>query len=165
MPVKARLALLTRSVHPILGFRWARWPFTVSRADLLDSVQKRMVGIILGIRMLPDEAFEAFYRRRGNETAALVKKFGCWSRMWANALIGWADHLERDRNAHTWAAKLSKVRPLEELPLRRTHFGRPQTGASSGFIRRRWWESLEPARSFSATLGVSASPMLAALCR
>ena len=151
MPVTARLTLLQRAVLPILRFRWTRWPFTVSRGRLLDGVQRRMMGIILGIRMAPGETPEVFGRRRAGTISALQKKTGHWSKHWARAVVAWAEHLERPRNNKTWAARLSAVRPPDELAWRRQVFGRPQTRAASGFIRRRWWESIVFAKVYSDT--------------
>jgi len=147
MPVTSRLSLLSRAVLPVLRFRWTRWPFTISRAQLLDGVQGRMLSIILGIRPLPDETPERFVRRRGTSISSLQKKIGYWGKRWASAVVGWAEHLERPRNASTWAARVSAVRSPFELEHRRQVFGRPQTRMGSGFIRRRWFESVEFATS------------------
>ena len=148
MPLSARLAVLSRAVVPVLRFRWSRWPFTISRAQLLDGIQRRMLSIILGIRPQPDETPERFVRRRGSSISALQKKMGCWGKRWASAIVSWAEHLERPRNRETWAARVSAIRPLSELEERRQVFGRrPHTRVGSGFIRRRWFESVAIAKS------------------
>jgi len=146
MPVPTRVALLAKAVVPILRFRWARWPFTASRGELLDGIQRRMLAIILRIRIEPDETPERFCRRRAREISALQRKCGYWSKMWAFAVVGWSEHLERPRNSSTWASRVAAVRTPGELAQRRATFGRPQTRIASGFIRRRWWESIDFAK-------------------
>ena len=148
MPVTTRVALLTKAVVPILRFRWTRWPFTVSRGELLDGMQRRMLAIILRMRVEPEETPERFCRRRASTVSALQKKCGCWSKMWAFAAVGWSEHLERWRNNRTWAARASAIRDPDELAQRRRTFRRPRTRISSGFIRRRWSESIAFAKSY-----------------
>ena len=144
---KLRLTLLARAVLPILRCRWTRWPFTVSRALALDGIQRRMASIILDVRMLPCESPDDFGHRRAGFISSVLRNCGRWSKMWAAALVGWAEHLGRARNAQTWAAKLAHLRPPDELAHRRAHFGRPGTRVGSGWIKRRWWESLTAAKT------------------
>ena len=143
---KLRFTLLSRAVLPILRCRWTRWPFTVSRALALDGIQRRMVSIVLDVRMLAGESPAEFGHRRTGFISSVLRDTGRWSKMWAAALLGWAEHLGRARNAQTWAAKLADLRTPDELAHRRAHFGRPDTRVGSGWIKRRWWESLPIAR-------------------
>ena len=88
-------------------------------------MQRRMIGIILGIRMVVGESLECLGRRRTGTISALQKKFGYWSKGWACAIVGWAEHLERLANEMTWAARLPSLRAFDELAWRRQLYGRP----------------------------------------
>ena len=138
----------------MLRFRWARWPFTATRALKLDQMQRHMLAIILNIRMFLDETAESFVRRRAAACSSVQKQMGYWSCFWAKAVVGWSDHLGRSRNCRTWAAKVALVRSPEELVERRFSFGRPCTRICSGFIKRRWSESVSYARCFLVEKGI-----------
>ena len=145
MPVMRRIQLLKRAVEPVLRFRWTRWPFGSTRAKLIDGIQRRMIGIILGLQ-IGDYTPEAFARRRARIVAQWQRKMGIWSEIWAKALCGWDDHLKRPRNCDTWPAHLRRLRTPEELSVRRLENGnRPATGSCSGWIFKRWFESVADA--------------------
>ena len=149
LPFKARISLLLRSVVPILRFKWTRWPFTISKALHLDAIQRRMIGILLRLERRRDEPIDAYVRRRGRKAGDLQRTMGSWSNGWALAISNWADHLDRPRNAATWPAKLAALRSPEELVERRAaNFGRPRTRSASGFVRKRWFESVPDARAW-----------------
>ena len=103
-------------------FRWTRWAFTITRAKALDTMQRRMLHIILGLRILADESPEYFIRRRARITTQFQEKIGFWSVRWAMSISNWSDHLARDRNAASWPAMLSKLRTPDELAIRRAEF-------------------------------------------
>ena len=149
MSCAVRIKLLARAVLPILRCRWSRWAFTLSRADTLNGLQNRMVGIILDVRVLPGEAAADYARRRAGFTASVVRFTGRWGQLWARAVVSWAEHLERPRNAETWAAKLANVRSPDELAARRSLWGRPATRVGSGWIKRRWWDGVPIAKELT----------------
>ena len=149
MSVKSRLALVSRTVTPILRYKWTRWPFTCCRAQRLDAIHRHMFGVMLRLERKRDESIDVYVRRRGRETGRLQKLHGSWSRQWAFGVVGWSEHLERERNSLTWAAMLSKLRTPTELAERRAQRGRPSTRSCSGYIRRRWHESIATARVWS----------------
>ena len=149
LPIALKLALVGRAALPILGFKWTRWPFTVSKAQELDAVQRRMYTIILRLRPAPDQTIASFVRFRGRKVADLQRTRGPWSKMWAHAIWSWDSHLKRGRNASTRAAMVAAMRPPEELAERRAAFGSPLTRSAPGFIRRRWFESILVADEWS----------------
>ena len=149
LSVRSRCRLLNKAVLPILRFHCTRWPFSITRAAELDRIQRRMLSIILGCRPLPDEPIETFVRRRGREAGNFQRNIGCWSIIWASAVVKWSQHLRRRRNDRTWAAMLACVMDPDILLQRRSDFsGRPRTRASPGFIFKRWWEAVRDASTF-----------------
>ena len=108
-----------------------------------------MIGILLRLERRRDEPIDAYVRRRGRKAGDLQRTMGSWSNGWALAISNWADHLDRPRNAATWLARLAALRSLEELVERRAaNFGRPRTRSASGFVRKRWFESVPDARAW-----------------
>ena len=148
LPSRRRLQLLQRAVLPILQLRVTRWPFQLHRARWLDLVQRRMIALCLGLRLEQDEAVETFVRRRGRAAGREQAKLGRWSTLWAKAVIGWDNHLQRERNSKTWSAQLRLLSTPADLQQRRCVLGRPQTRAQSGFIRTRWFEAVEAAKEW-----------------
>jgi len=166
-PVSARINLIKRSVEPVLRFRWTRWPFRKDHANKLDSMQRKMLCIISGIKPNGVESAEAFIHRRGRSVARLQRSIGSWGNAWAKALLLWDEPLQKIENRHLWPAavrrfldpgnfdswpsKLRGLLPPSQLALRRTfNNGRPSTRNTPGFIQRRWSESLEVATDWLA---------------
>ena len=89
LTLKTRLLMISRAVTPVLRFKWARWPFTTSRALQLDAVQRRMFGILLRLQRCPGQEIDAYVRRRGRCTADLQRQHGSWSAAWAKSVGGW----------------------------------------------------------------------------
>ena len=144
--VKMKLARLDKFVLPIFRYRWTRWPYQVTMAAQLDALQRRMIGIVLSLRKLTDETPECFVRRRGRASAHVQRTTGQWSKKWA-AVVSWHEHVHRPRNNKAWIAGILHIRTPQELAFRRASTGRPQCRSLPGFIRHRWFESVEAARS------------------
>ena len=151
LPIKCRLQLLRRAVVPILRFRWTRWPFTITRARQLDRLQRRMLSIVIAMRPLASEDCLSFIRRRNRAVSSLQRSTGVWSTQWAQGLVGWDDHLQRDRNFNTWSAHLRHLLTPEYLERRRLLNGRrPATRNRSGWICARWFEQVNKAKAYIA---------------
>ena len=144
-PWGVRIKLIKRAVEPILRFHCPRWPYGVDIARQLDALQRRMYTIALQLPMLDTEEIDDFVRRRGRTVAALQREHGCWSNLWVRLLRSWRDHLGRPANRYTWAAIVEGIMTPADLELRRVHSGHRGTGtrALPGFIRKRWYESVE----------------------
>ena len=79
-----------------------------------------------------------------------------WSVRWAEAVVGWACHILRNTNAACWASPLLAIRSVSELSERRSRFaGRPRVRASSGFMPRRYLESVKHAIDYMNLQNVS----------
>ena len=81
-PKQVLLSRLTVFVLPIFSYRGVRWPHTKSLAKRIDTLQRKMICIILGVRKLPHESPDAFRRRRGKMAAQTQRKAGLWSNLW-----------------------------------------------------------------------------------
>ena len=146
--LRIRIAQMVRTVQPILVYRLTRYPFTITMAENLDRLQRKMISIAMGLRKGVDEEPAHFIRRRGREAAVFQRDMGKWSRLWANLVVGWSGHVERNTSKRSWSSKILHIRDNAELAWRRADMGRPFTRSKLGFIYRRWWESVEHARSF-----------------
>ena len=147
LPSRCKLALLERATKPVLSFRVTRWPFLVTRARQLDTIQRKMLGILLDLHPGPDQSAVDFIRHRAREAGRLQRQCGSWSKLWAASVMSWNDHLQREHNNATWPAQLSRLRTPQELQVRRLQLGgRPQTRAQSGWIKIRWFESIQAAQ-------------------
>ena len=120
------------------------------RGDRKEFVPLGLIGRRHGRHGPAHEAVETFVRRRGRAAGCEQAKLGRWSTLWANAVIGWDSHLQRDRNSKTWSSQLRLLSTPADLQQRRCVLGRPQTRAQSGFIRTRWFEAVEAAKEWVA---------------
>ena len=125
--IRIRLAQIVRTVQPILVSRLSRYPFTVTMADKLDRLQRKMIAIAMGLRKGADEEPAQFIRRRGREAGVLQTSMGRWSRLWGHLVVGWAAHVERNTSKRSWSYKIIHIRNNEELAWRRADMGRPYT--------------------------------------
>ena len=149
--VDQRCRLLDRSVRPVLHFRNTRWPFTKTLADHQNRTQRHMLAHFVRVERLPCEELPNYNRRRMRTIGNLALQRGIWGNEHAKRVVAWADHLERAQNASSLAAQLFLWRDQLWLQQRRIDSGvmRPMTRALSGFLPKRWDESIQDARCFS----------------
>ena len=90
-----RAMLLERTV--VSKFRWklSRWPFQKTVAIALDSVQCRMMAIIMKTTRMSHETIDVFCRRRNREARNVCEAAGMWSELWANRVVHWHQHVAR----------------------------------------------------------------------
>ena len=94
------------------------------------------------------ESSESFMHRKNRAITALISKTHRWSNVWAQRVIAWNDHVNRNTSGSCWSAKLVTTRSPEELEYRRCrNHQRPDVRCISGFSAVRWYESLSVARS------------------
>jgi len=149
--ISVKLKRLQSIVFPVISFRLSRWPFTLSKAKALDRVQRKMVGIMLGVRLHPPETFEAFARRKNKLISATINKK--WSVAWASQLISWKQHVDRNTAKCCRAARIAHFRtPAELSELRSLNNGRPLVRAEAGFTSMRWFESVEHASNYLSSM-------------
>ena len=134
---------------PVIFFRAPRWSFTVSTAERLNRLQRKMFRIVLPVRMLPGETPELFNRRAARIASQLQHDVGPWGVLWAVRVITWAAHVLRDTKHKCWSAKILDVRSSRELSERRAErHNRPETRKQGGFLSRRWTDSVPVAIDF-----------------
>ena len=141
---------------PFFSFKCARWPVQSTIAKEVQSLQKRMVTVMMGIRMLPHETPASFRRRRARLASTHMSSGICWARVWATRWRDWDRHLAR--HPEHAASKLLKSRDSAWLRARRWLFapaassarhawtiaaGRTDTRVAAGAVQQRWAASTD----------------------
>ena len=85
--------------------------------------------------------------------ATVARQQGTWGAQYAKRLLQWAEHLKRPRNGTSLAAQFFTWQDDSWLNARRRDpriggSDRPGTRAQSGFVFRRWDESLQQAQEY-----------------
>ena len=142
---KAKMRFLRSSVSSIPSFRWARWPYQDSYASTLDSIQRHMIGILMGWRPSIDESFEAFRHRRHRLSSELAAEHREWSTSWATKVRTWGEHVNRNHDPLTWSASLLCFHGEDWLQQQRVRWSAPgesrtNTRAGRSKVHRRWHE-------------------------
>ena len=153
-PCHAQLKLtrLDTLVFPIINFRLSRWPFSIAKAKILDRVQRRMVGVIVNISVMPEDSKESFWRRKNKVISSLIPWHCRWSAIWAKRIVCWHEHVQRNTAGACWAHKLFSFRDPQALAdLRTLNYGRPDVRAASGFTSIRWYEAVHKAMEWQTT--------------
>ena len=106
-----------------------------------------MVGNILRLKKFGGESHEDYWRRKQTRVSAIIKKDGRWSKLWADRLISWHDHIKRNTLGFCWSAVIANdFSPEYLIDRRRLNNGRPHVRAVSGFSSVRWYESIGTAK-------------------
>ena len=147
---KAKKRFLQSSISSIPSFRWARWPYQDTYKTSLDSIQRHMIGILMGWRPAPEEPFETFRQRRHRLSGSLAAKHGKWSNSWANKPKSWGDHVHRNHDTATWSFEILNYHGADWLqqqpvPSSGVAESRTDTRAYRGKVHRRWQEGHEKA--------------------
>ena len=150
-PESTKMRFPLSSIASIGSFRWPRWPYQQSYADRLDTIQRKMVGILMKVRPSAGETVESYRRRRRKLTNGSATKVGLWSHLWAKSMRTWHSHVQRGHDARAWSGPLLRFRPLGWLNLQRltaskANESRTRTRAYRGYVHRRWCEGLEAAQ-------------------
>ena len=154
------MSLFNRCVTPVASFRFARWPFTIDRSKKLDAQQRRMIRLAVRVRRLSGETDELYCRRAAHVVSDVHFALTPWSLLWAVSTVNWASHLFRNTAGASWAANLLTLRSTSELEIRRALNSnrRPGTRSASGFMCRRWTDSVSTAISFIRKFSTSRKP-------
>ena len=111
-------------------------------------------------RRLKGERPKEYFDRRDAVCADLAIKTGKWSKLWCHRLLTWGDHLQRPRNASSWAYKLFHTQDASWLRLQRLPFicstrsldaGATNTRLLAERPKPRWEEALDKALAFVQT--------------
>ena len=91
------MALLARSVEPVIRWYLRIVPATSYKMKKLDALQRHMVSIILQVFRYPQETWKSFCSRRSRAATSFIKQHGqWWSHGWVVGSLKWLQHLERD---------------------------------------------------------------------
>ena len=138
-----KLRRMQSLVFPVINFRVSRWPFTKSKARLLDRIQRKMIGALVHVKKMPSESWETFWRRKNKLVSECIPNKFKGSNIWANRVLDWNPHIVRNTCGGCWSATLVDQLTPEYLADRRTHHqNRPNVRIISGFASVRWYESL-----------------------
>ena len=136
LPLRCKLALLTRATRCIADQHIVRWPFTVHRAGDVYRTQRKMLQVCEALQQLAGESLESFCRRKARTANRLQKR-----------VVKWDAHIRRDPN-FSWPSDLLKVRSETELQQRRWLWSRPRTRVTPGFTNARWTECVQHAAAY-----------------
>ena len=148
----AKQRFLSGSVLAIAKARLARWPYMSSTAGSLNTLQRKMISTLYGIRPRPEEPYEYFCIRRRAEASTIARRHGLWNREWARSITSWHQHVLREHDAETWSKPLLAWRGPEWLNLQRWLFGdsRTRSRVSRGKPSRRWLDGAAQAAVVAA---------------
>ena len=107
--VSQKLILLQRATLPRLKYCCPRWAFSHQRARDVERIQHKMISYCINFPRNPSEGRRAYFNRRDAFCRETAVKCGLWSKVWANQILHWHDHIVRPRNGASWAAKVLKV--------------------------------------------------------
>ena len=149
-----KIALVRRAVAPQIHFRCSRWPPQKQIATEVNKVQQKMTACVLKVVRDPGEELAEFVRRRGRLARKACHQAGSWSNLWFNRALKWDEHLDRERNHYSWAARLRSFRGKQFLQDRRALFnstgsimaGRTETRAFRGKVNMRWHDGIDYAK-------------------
>ena len=148
-PTKQRF--LSSCILPIARSRWARWTYLPSYAARLNAFQRKLISVLFGIVPHSDEPYDAFCERRHNSSSAIARDMGLWSHAWANSVVNWSEHVQREHDPMTWSKHLLEWRGPEWLDLQRLLFSRPghsrtHTRCIAGAPATRWLDGVASAK-------------------
>jgi hypothetical protein len=91
--LQAQGSLFNRACTSVFRYRCPRWPWFKKVETLLEVQQSRMLGALVGVKLLGGELWPDFHRRR--RFVVDVMKVLMWSDVWADASASWLRHLAR----------------------------------------------------------------------
>ena len=157
------LALMDRHLLPVLTFRCCTWPFTMTIAKEIDSLQARLMAPLLAVTPDQDEDIGEFVRRRNRRANTLCDDHGRWSHIWAQRVMSFDAHIGRNTSGQLWPAHLRFVRDSHWLMERRALFlprtcsqlqgwtvfaGRTNTRRARGGVPTRWHDGILESKQY-----------------
>eukprot|EP00928_Gymnodinium_smaydae_P097313 TRINITY_DN8785_c0_g1_i1.p1 TRINITY_DN8785_c0_g1~~TRINITY_DN8785_c0_g1_i1.p1 ORF type:complete len:168 (+),score=13.94 TRINITY_DN8785_c0_g1_i1:38-541(+) len=158
-PNECALASVAREkamyIHP-------RIPFSTNQAKILDRFQRKLCAYLLPLQVDGFADVGAAKRARYRKAGVFCREAGLWSHAWAKRVVDWQQHVAR---AHSQWAKLQAalvswhgadwIKKRRALTLsgrnysETLNFGatRTDTRATSGFVAKRWTESVIDAKA------------------
>ena len=108
---KTRTRFLEGSVKSVLSFRWSRWPFKVTTAQTLDSLQRRFVSLLFPVVRKNGDTPDSRRARQSRNSSLLQNELGRWSDGWAGSVLGWDAHVRREHDTKSWNHVVTQWRP------------------------------------------------------
>ena len=147
-----RCDLLNRCCRPVFSYRCSRWPPQATVAKELDSLQCKMVGVLLRLVRHPGESLPDYCKRRCRAARSHCRRLGTWSAYWFARAKAWDGHLERHHSPTCWPMLLRGVHDNEWLRIRRS-LRRPDghdLRVAPGRPCMRWHEGIAYANAISS---------------
>ena len=148
-----QIRFLSQHVLSIARARWSRWGYSSELAKYLDSLQARMIAILIDAKPMPLEPFEAFCQRRLRQAGTVMAKHGKFSSVWASDVCNWHKHIVRAHDSTDWCNQLLLHKRLSFIDSCRILFSsngnrRTRTRRRIGGVAIRWETGFLKARDF-----------------
>ena len=148
--VDAKFRFLSQHIISIARARWARWPFCKTSAKALDSLQTRMVALLMDAKLMPLEPYDQFCARRLRQAGTLCNKYGRFSSFWALGVCKWHAHVKREHDPGSWCNDMLLHRQISFIDQMRASFSyrgssRTNTRCRIGGISQRWEQGFKEA--------------------
>ena len=105
IPLRCRMRDVQSCCLPAISFRAYWWQMSGAIADRVNSLQRRLVAILLRTRPHSLEGWPSFRLRRGRLVAAQIRTHGgLWGEHVAKRIISWHQHISRNHSGG-WAGK------------------------------------------------------------
>ena len=128
----SKALLLYRVVACLFLWKVSRWPFQISIAQELDSVQCQMIARIIPCVVQVNESLDHFCRRRLRQARNIASHAGLWSLSWAKRTIDWNEHILRGLEYQHFCAPLIEFHNFEWLQSQRSIYSNSQNSIFAG---------------------------------
>lgn len=151
LPKIANMRMLDRSCRSLVAHRVSHWPYQPHYAQKIGTLQNQLIADILNWRKRPSQTPADFSLKRAKEAAKFKRYLGAWSKLWADRVVTWNQHITDDAAKPTPAfpGRLLKLRNSQCFEDRRnaSGTGRPQTRSRAfHHTHVRWEEGLAKAK-------------------
>ena len=93
-----KCSLISRTMASVVRWATSSWPPQEGIANEMNTFQRKIFGMALGIRKLPLEEPSEFSKRRARWVRGFCERYEWWSRIWYVQSVKWEGHLQRDWN-------------------------------------------------------------------
>ena len=101
--IAQKVALLRRTVEPILMFHIVGYAWTKTKANELNRLQLRMISRFFKLPPLPNEPKSEFFKRRQLLASRAVRNEHRWGHIWASRTVSWHAHIKRHANHFSYS--------------------------------------------------------------
>ena len=118
----SQVRVFHRTVSPVFTYRCSRWPWAITAARKVNRTQTLMFGRMMNLKREPGQTVSDFCTQRDLKAGKLAEKTGKLSKIWADRVLRWSDHLMRPRNGSSWAAQAFQIQQSDWLRAQRLPF-------------------------------------------